>query len=56
MARGAQRYVRCVQPATQERVYTTYGVRGSDDRIAHLCPRHVGMLDKGQDGIMEARA
>lgn len=56
MARGQQRYRQCIQPATQEREYTTISVAGRSTRKVHLCPRHVGMFDKGQTGILESRA
>jgi hypothetical protein len=56
MARGAQQYVRCVQPATQTRTFMEPALRGSYERMVHLCPRHVGMFDKGQHGILDSRA
>ncbi len=53
-ARGGRRFIRCVQPATQEREHVVHGFTSYQTTV-HLCPRHVGMFDRGQTGILSSR-
>lgn len=56
MARGAQEYRSCTQPASQARTVVEHTARHDYERTIYLCPRHVGMFDKGNHGILERRA